>query len=84
LGYLDANSGSMIVGAVAAGAASAAVVFKVGAGKVAGLLGGKRRKKGVEEIPGEAVVGRRARDGPGRRRELTLRSHLLPDPARRR
>jgi hypothetical protein len=57
LGYLDANSGSMIVGAVAAGAASAAVVFKVGAGKVAGLLGGKRRKKGVEEIPGEAVEG---------------------------
>lgn len=46
-GYLDAGSGSMIVGAVAAGAAGVAVAAKVGWRRMTGVLGKK----------GEAVEG---------------------------
>ena len=43
-GYLDASSGSMLVGAVAAGAAGVAVAAKVGWRRVTGVFG----KKGDE------------------------------------
>jgi hypothetical protein len=44
LGYLDANSGSMIVSAVAAGAAGAVMAVKMGFGRTLGKLSPKRRK----------------------------------------
>lgn len=40
-GYLDAGSGSMLVGAVAAGAAGVAVAAKVGWRRMAGVFGKK-------------------------------------------
>jgi hypothetical protein len=40
-GYLDASSGSMLVGAVAAGAAGVAVAAKVGWRRVAGVFSRK-------------------------------------------
>ena len=40
-GYLDASSGSMLVGAVAAGAAGVAVAAKVGWRRVTGVFGKK-------------------------------------------
>ena len=40
-GYLDAGSGSMLVGAVAAGAAGVAVAAKVGWRRVAGVFSHK-------------------------------------------
>ena len=45
-GYLDAGSGSMIVGAVAAGAAGAVVAAKVGWKRMSGVFG--RKGNGVE------------------------------------
>ena len=51
-GYLDAGSGSMIFGAVAAGAAGVAVAAKVGWRRMSGVLG----KKGETFEPGAEVV----------------------------
>ncbi len=45
-GYLDAGSGSMIVGAVAAGAAGVAVAAKVGWRRMTGVFG--KKDEGVE------------------------------------
>jgi hypothetical protein len=47
VGYLDAGSGSMIVGAVAAGAAGVAVAAKVGWKRMTGVFG----KKGDDTEP---------------------------------
>jgi hypothetical protein len=44
MGYLDAGSGSMIAGAIAAGAATIVMFFRHGANKVAGVFSPKRRK----------------------------------------
>jgi hypothetical protein len=53
-GYLDASSGSMLVGAVAAGAAGVAVAAKVGWRRVTGVFG----KKGddVESVDADGSV----------------------------
>ena len=47
-GYLDASSGSMLVGAVAAGAAGVAVAAKVGWRRVAGVF--SRQGDDVESV----------------------------------
>jgi len=47
-GYLDASSGSMLVGAVAAGAAGVAVAAKVGWHRVTGVF--SRKGDDVESI----------------------------------
>jgi hypothetical protein len=44
LAYLDANSGSLIASAIAAGFAGIAVVFKMGWSRTIGMLSPKRRK----------------------------------------
>ena len=44
LAYLDANSGSLIASAIAAGFAGIAVVFKMGWSRTLGALSPKRRK----------------------------------------
>jgi hypothetical protein len=41
VGYLDASSGSMLVGAIAAAGAGVAVAAKVGWRRVTGVFGGK-------------------------------------------
>ena len=41
VGYLDASSGSMVVGAIAAAGAGVAVAAKVGWKRVTGAFGGK-------------------------------------------
>ncbi len=46
--YLDPNSGSMLVGAIAAAGAGVAVAAKVGWRRVAGVLGPKRRSDDPE------------------------------------
>jgi hypothetical protein len=45
VGYLDANSGSMIASAIAAGFAGIAVVFKMGWHRTVGALSPKRRRE---------------------------------------
>ena len=44
LAYLDANSGSLIASAIAAGFAGIAVVFKMGWSRTLALLSPKKRK----------------------------------------
>ena len=71
-GYLDASSGSMLVGAVAAGAAGVAVAAKVGWRRVTGVFG----KKGddLESVDAEGNADGRGRAGrSGRRSQLTPR-----------
>ena len=51
-GYLDAGSGSMIVGAVAAGAAGVFVAAKVGLRRVGGVFS---RKSGDLEVSPETI-----------------------------
>ena len=51
-GYLDAGSGSMLVGAVAAGAAGVAVAAKVGWRRMTGVF---RKGDDLETAPGESV-----------------------------
>ena len=50
-GYLDASSGSMLVGAVAAGAAGVAVAAKVGWRRVSGVFS----RKGDDVASGDVV-----------------------------
>jgi hypothetical protein len=50
-GYLDASSGSMLVGAVAAGAAGVAVAAKVGWRRVTGVF--SRKGDDLESTPTE-------------------------------
>lgn len=52
-GYLDAGSGSMIVGAVAAGAAGVAVAAKVGWRRMTGAF---RKGDGLEHADVDATV----------------------------
>ncbi len=54
-GYLDAGSGSMIVGAVAAGAAGVAVAAKVGWRRMTGGFG-KKGEAAVEPAPSAGAV----------------------------
>jgi hypothetical protein len=53
VGYLDASSGSMVVGAIAAAGAGVAVAAKVGWRRVAGAFGGKKGE--VEADPAETA-----------------------------
>ncbi len=52
IAYLDANSGSLIAGAIAAGGAAFAVFFKSGLHRMTGVF--KRKSRGQEAAP--AVV----------------------------
>ena len=56
LAYLDANSGSLIASAIAAGFAGIAVVFKLGWAKTIGMLSPKRRKARKAEAEQEAAA----------------------------
>jgi hypothetical protein len=55
VGYLDAGSGSMLVGAVAAAGAGVAVAAKVGWRRVAGAFGGKGKSGTEAETRTDAV-----------------------------
>jgi hypothetical protein len=55
LAYLDANSGSLIASAIAAGFAGIAVVFKLGWGKTIGFFSPKARRAAKEARAAEAA-----------------------------
>ena len=55
LGYLDAGSGSMVVGAIAAGAAGAVVAAKVGWRRMAGAF--TRKGDALESPAGPGASG---------------------------
>jgi hypothetical protein len=48
IAYLDANSGSLIASAIAAGFAGIIVVFKTGAHRAIGIFSPKRRRANAE------------------------------------
>ena len=50
LAYLDANSGSLIASAIAAGFAGIAVVFKLGWSRTISFLSPKRRRAAKAEL----------------------------------
>jgi hypothetical protein len=50
IAYLDANSGSLIASALAAGFAGIAVVFKMGWSRTIGFFSPKKRKAAKEAI----------------------------------
>jgi hypothetical protein len=53
LAYLDANSGSLIASAIAAGFAGVAVVFKMGRARVAQVFSPKKRREAAAERAAE-------------------------------
>lgn len=53
IAYLDANSGSLIAGAIAAGAAGFAVFFKSGMRRFTGVF---KRKPQAQDSPATAVT----------------------------
>jgi hypothetical protein len=55
LAYLDANSGSLIASAIAAGFAGIAVVFKMGWSRTIGALSPKRRRAAKARAEAEAA-----------------------------
>jgi hypothetical protein len=55
-GYLDAGAGSMIVGAVAAGAAGVAVAAKVGWRRMTGVFRKGDEPESVDAAPAEAAA----------------------------
>jgi hypothetical protein len=55
LAYLDANSGSLIASAIAAGFAGIAVVFKLGWSKTIGFFSPKKRRAAKEALAAEAA-----------------------------
>jgi hypothetical protein len=54
LAYLDANSGSLIASAIAAGFAGIAVVFKMGWSRTLGFFSPKKRKAAKAAAAAEA------------------------------
>ena len=54
--YLDANSGSMIAGAVAAGFAGVAVLFKVGWRRLVMMVSPKARREAREAASAPTAV----------------------------
>ena len=56
LAYLDANSGSLIASAIAAGFAGIAVVFKLGWSRTIGVLSPKRRRATREAIAADKAA----------------------------
>ncbi len=56
LAYLDANSGSLIASAIAAGFAGVAVVFKMGWSRTAGMLSPKRRRAAREAAAADSFT----------------------------
>jgi hypothetical protein len=63
VGYLDASSGSMVVGAIAAAGAGVAVAAKVGWRRMAGALTGKN--KDGTETEASATDAPETDDAPG-------------------
>ncbi len=61
IAYLDANSGSMIASAIAAGFAGIAVVFKLGWGRTIGFFSPKHRRAAKEALAGERSLRPRGR-----------------------
>jgi hypothetical protein len=56
LAYLDANSGSLIASAIAAGFAGIAVVFKLGWSKTIGFFSPRKRRAAKAAIAAEAAA----------------------------
>ena len=75
IAYLDANSGSLIASAIAAGFAGIAVVFKMGWSRTLGFFSPKKRRAAKEAMP-------RPRHGRGARRrdQRPLQSAADPTP----
>jgi hypothetical protein len=53
IAYLDANSGSLIASAIAAGFAGIAVVFKMGWSRTIGYFSPKKRREAKEALAAE-------------------------------
>jgi hypothetical protein len=62
LAYLDANSGSLIASAIAAGFAGIAVVFKLGWSRTIAFFSPKKRRAAKEALAADAAA-RAASDG---------------------
>jgi hypothetical protein len=56
LAYLDANSGSLIASAIAAGFAGIAVVFKLGWSRTIAFFSPKHRKAAKEALAAESAA----------------------------
>jgi hypothetical protein len=56
IAYLDANSGSLIASAIAAGFAGIAVVFKLGWSRTIGFLSPKHRRAAKEAMAADAAT----------------------------
>jgi hypothetical protein len=56
IAYLDANSGSLIASAIAAGFAGIAVVFKMGFSRTLGFFSPKRRRAAKEAAAASAAA----------------------------
>lgn len=56
IAYLDANSGSLIASAIAAGFAGIAVVFKLGWSRTVGFFSPKHRRAAKEAMAAEAAA----------------------------
>ncbi len=54
IAYLDANSGSLIASALAAGFAGIAVVFKMGWSRTIGFFSPKKRRAAKEALAAES------------------------------
>jgi hypothetical protein len=54
IAYLDANSGSLIASALAAGFAGIAVVFKMGWSRTIGFFSPKKRREAKEALAAES------------------------------
>jgi hypothetical protein len=61
IAYLDANSGSLIASAIAAGFAGIAVVFKMGFSRTLGFFSPKKRREAKEALAAEKAA--QAEDG---------------------
>jgi hypothetical protein len=72
LAYLDANSGSLIASAIAAGFAGIAVVFKLGWSKTIGLFSPKARRAAKEARAAEAAE---AESAPAEAPQASLATH---------
>jgi hypothetical protein len=62
IAYLDANSGSLIASAIAAGFAGIAVVFKLGWSRTVGFFSPKHRRAAKEAMAADAAAAATADD----------------------
>ena len=56
IAYLDANSGSLIASAIAAGFAGIAVVFKLGWSRTVGFLSPKQRRAAKASLAAQSAA----------------------------